>query len=1004
MDETVKTYLKQLRKGEISYRRIPSEYRTNIYIRNYIHKNGIYQSGRRGYDILRDKFFVIEVRQNVITLDSTDAAAESTIYKDKRNYVINYFDSFEEYSKYLKGDIYTSACYYLMPDEKVPGKINKAVLYERKSFETKTFEDYSYQDAQDDNDNDGKPEQVDIDYWMARFYACDNCEKLIETTKEYFKTDLHDQVDIEYYLFNYVFNGPDAIDRFSIIMKYVSVGYSYELRSAVCDIYGAEAVLNNLKYYPDYVSKPSYYKYRSFIRQIADDQKNGKLIQGTIGSYDDIVSKFVLKTIAFERSHSDWPVFEYQQYFDTIEAFAAKRNNDLTFCDFSKAPSFTIPKGCKTDGTTKLPPSSYKTISMSLEKVYKEGQFYVRQKWSSGKTVVAKKVHCFDFFFDFAAFLKNDLSGADLLECEGLINLPKTSEINFNKAKITSTVCRKLNIPYKNITSDYSGVKENEAAVKNELATASSYISVREEALEEYGYKPQETFISYISDLHIVHRLINAKVESQSDIEYIVNSIAKRISSETTNILLIGGDVSSEYELYKLFVKSLRKELDAADKRPVVIFVLGNHEFWPFPGDSVNNVVLKYKKLLTQYKMHLVHNDILYVKDGDGVSNISTADLMTLPKEALRNQLREARIVLFGGTGFAGYNNDFNASDGIYGPSVNREKELAETQLFENLYNKVSLDLSDKSIIVFTHMPKNYWSSDANHKTGFVYVYGHSHKNEYYDDGEVRIYADNQVGYFNKSITLKRFALDNTYDYFADYDDGIYKITPKEYKQFYYGKHIGITFTREVVELVMLKRNGYYLFLSRNKMGGLSILNGGALKSLSKKAVNGDLEWYYNNMDRVVDILVEPLRKYTAAQERISDAIRDIGGSGLIHGCIVDIDFYNHVYVNPLDLKATGYWAMDIYDKLVYPDIPSLLENKCPELFENYTKLLESGDSQTKLAVIPKASQPKKNTKVYLDTKMYEASRFIRKMQKLNNNILTVWPDDIAFDNTPKLK
>ena len=69
-------------------------------------------------------------------------------------------------------------------------------------------------------------------------------------------------------------------------------------------------------------------------------------------------------------------------------------------------------------------------------------------------------------------------------------------------------------------------------------------------------------------------------------------------------------------------------------------------------------------------------------------------------------------------------------------------------------------------------------------------------------------------------------------------------------------------------------------------------------------------------MDRVNKIIKEPLDKYTRYQEKIAEKIKKIGGSGNIHGCIIDIDFFNHVYINPNDMKITGYRASDMVNKL----------------------------------------------------------------------------------------
>ena len=179
--------------------------------------------------------------------------------------------------------------------------------------------------------------------------------------------------------------------------------------------------------------------------------------------------------------------------------------------------------------------------------------------------------------------------------------------------------------------------------------------------------------------------------------------------------------------------------------------------------------------------------------------------------------------------------------------------------------------------------------------------------------------------------------MDGEYDYFCNYEDGIYEITSQEYQDFSRGKNISMTFNRQVNILYMLKKNGYYCFIHKTKTGSLSMLNGGALKKLNTKDVN----YYYDNMDSMIAFIETPLKKYTAYQESIADEIRKIGGSGWIHGCIIDIDYYNHVYVNPVDMTVRSYWASDIVNKLVYPTVPALLKNECPELYANYLKLIE---------------------------------------------------------------
>lgn len=78
-----------------------------------------------------------------------------------------------------------------------------------------------------------------------------------------------------------------------------------------------------------------------------------------------------------------------------------------------------------TDDTTKLPIREDENLSCKVLKVYKNGKFAVCQFWSNeDKEIVKQQVHRFSYFFDFVAFLKGDLSGADLLFCTGMKIFP----------------------------------------------------------------------------------------------------------------------------------------------------------------------------------------------------------------------------------------------------------------------------------------------------------------------------------------------------------------------------------------------------------------------------------------------------------------------------------------------------------------------------------------------------------------------------------------------------
>ena len=143
-------------------------------------------------------------------------------------------------------------------------------------------------------------------------------------------------------------------------------------------------------------------------------------------------------------------------------------------------------------------------------------------------------------------------------------------------------------------------------------------------------------------------------------------------------------------------------------------------------------------------------------------------------------------------------------------------------------------------------------------------------------------------------------------------------------------------------------------------------------------------------MDYQIEINKEPLNKYTKYQKEISDFVKKIGGTGTIHGTIVDIDFHNHIFVNPFDGKLTGYYALNIIDKYVYINVPSLLKANCPLLYDNYQKKLKNSEFNL-LLINEKITKIDLEPTYFPDTEIYKYSREIKKLQKLNNGILSVW-------------
>ena len=100
-------------------------------------------------------------------------------------------------------------------------------------------------------------------------------------------------------------------------------------------------------------------------------------------------------------------------------------------------------------------------------------------------------------------------------------------------------------------------------------------------------------------------------------------------------------------------------------------------------------------------------------------------------------------------------------------------------------------------------------------------------------------------------------------------------------------------------------------------------------------------------MLNVIKFIKTPLDKYSAHHKKKISQIKSLSGSGKIHSAIIDIDFFNHIYVNPNDLCITPYYALDMVQKFVFKNIPSLLKKNVTQLYERYLNRIASNSKST---------------------------------------------------------
>lgn len=316
-----------------------------------------------------------------------------------------------------------------------------------------------------------------------------------------------------------------------------------------------------------------------------------------------------------------------------------------------------------------------------------------------------------------------------------------------------------------------------------------------------------------------------------------------------------------------------------------IFLILGNHEYIGFPDILAS--VKSYKAILSTVGIKVLHNE--YVETD--------------------------KYVLYGGTGFAKYDNVWNADNIICCDNFTREDELKETSVFENRYKEALGYAKEKGLcfLCVSHYPVpaclGMYDKEA------IYFTGHNHRNEYMKNEEHVLYADNQIGYVNNNIAFKIATTGFEINPYSELGEGLYQTTVEDYLKFYryVGENVGegqLLYKRcQHGKLYVVKRKGYYGFFivsTQKDSKGISIVNGGATKKLTRST---DISWICENFDIVVKKYLQMLLPLRNAQEELSKELKEIGLDGTIHGLIVDVDFYHHIAVNPVEGSLIFYYS-----------------------------------------------------------------------------------------------
>lgn len=560
-------------------------------------------------------------------------------------------------------------------------------------------------------------------------------------------------------------------------------------------------------------------------------------------------------------------------------------------------------------------------------------------------------------------------------------------------------------------------VLDNDTSIEDSRKLPESYALIPEAPKSIILHDLSETVhsasrIYYVTDIHIGYQIrdeynaavINKRLNNYEAsllkyqmIEQKVSEMLEGLDKEKGTIL-VGGDTSNDIELAEIFYNILYKKWKGN-----IVVILGNHELWDNRSQrSIDEITKDYrnkiKSIDREYSdshIYFLENELLVQYKNDQIKIISEADILHQPEEEMNKILSKCSLMILGGIGYSGLNIYYNAEHIMYNENMDLAEDKRRAARFRTLHDKIARCIPDKKVIVLSHTPVFDWMSETECVADWVYINGHTHQNtvKRLENGAV-ILADNQIGYKPQKWKLNSFLIDCWYDPFESYVDGIYKITSIQYKEFHLGRGIFSKGCSYPGTLFMLKKSGLYMFLLKS-VTSLCLMVGGQRKKLGIDDVN----YYYENMDLYGEKIREIIKPYQTAMENLSKEVRRFGGTGYIHGCIVDISYFSHIYVNPYDGKVTPYWALDISGRQVYKDVKTLLLSKEPELAKRYELSSEKESFPLLEAAANKKYSLAKIPKWVMGAEIYSESRIMKSIQYVwQHNIIRIWNDKV-FDS-----
>lgn len=336
-----------------------------ININNRLFREREIKIGNRGYDVIRNCFFVEEVSEG-----------RSPSYKK--------FPIFAEYFDYLNGDIYSSANYYkynfsLEELNQFDIDLTKVKCYAITKETLRAWSKRGREKVVPTISQEALNLKSKLLQWSEDFCTCDNIQALrsasfaVQGLNEY-----KDFIYTSFALSNPERNIPLLLRLFCLSQNILEKSFI----TALCVFYGKDSFL-------DYIDS-SFHKLKSEIKAAKKLMQEGEIIVKKHCYYNDSVDLFCItkKLVDTTRQALLFPIGSITVFYTSFDEFLSAINFDLSDCDISRAPFLNLDLSTvKTNKGTKLPLACIPSPSYYLLKSYdaKKDTFIVRELWQSAK-------------------------------------------------------------------------------------------------------------------------------------------------------------------------------------------------------------------------------------------------------------------------------------------------------------------------------------------------------------------------------------------------------------------------------------------------------------------------------------------------------------------------------------------------------------------------------------------------------------------------------------------